>query len=56
MRQLYELLNTLDNFNLIKYTDHHVLTIDRGMGRPIIIEGDTLVDIETGLSSYMEGL
>lgn len=38
-------LEKLSNFNLIKYTDHYVLTIDRGMGKPIIYEGDTLGEV-----------
>ncbi len=56
MNSLEEELTKLSNFNLIKYTDHYVLTIDRGIGRPIIIEGDNLEQIEAEFKSYKMSL
>jgi len=38
-------LTQLKNFNLIKYTNHYALTIDRGMGKPLIFQADNLEDI-----------
>jgi hypothetical protein len=46
MSKLLEILSGFGNFNLIKYTGHYALTIDRGMGKPLIIQGDNLEEIE----------
>lgn len=51
-----EALSNLKNFNLLKYTDHYVLTIDPGMGKPIIFEGDYLEEVLEALSLYRESL
>lgn len=52
MNDLFERLSKLKNFNLIKYTGHYALTIDRGMGAPIIIQGNSLDEIADHLRSY----
>lgn len=56
MGKLYEELVKLENFNLIKYTGHYVLSIDGGMGAPIIIQGDDLEEIIKELGSYRSAL
>lgn len=53
MSELETILTSLSNFNLIKYTSHYALTIDRGMGKPTIIQGESLGDILKGLKSYL---
>lgn len=39
-----EQLEKLNNFNLIKYTNHYVLTIDKGY-QVVTYQGDTLADV-----------
>jgi hypothetical protein len=51
--ELWYLLDKLSNFNLIHYTGHYVLTFDRGMGKPIVFEGDSLVDIRDKLKNWV---
>lgn len=43
--KLWQTLSRLPNFNLLKYTDHYVLTQDVGMGSPLVIQGDSLQEI-----------
>ena len=38
-------LERLSNFNLIHYTGHYVLTIDRGMGGAIIYQGKSIAEV-----------
>ncbi len=51
-----ETLSRLSNFNLIKYFDHYVLTIDKGIGKPIIFEGDTISDVVAQLTIFKAAL
>lgn len=50
----FEMLKKLTNFNLIKYTGHYALTIDRGMGAPVIIQGESLEAVLAGVRSYVK--
>lgn len=49
-----ELFRELENFNLIKYTGHYVFTIDNGMGKPIIFQGEELLDVIREVKHYLQ--